>query len=135
MARTLNENMKDAGRAVSDAAKNVGETIAEGTAKAARAVKNATGIGEPAEGENVGVAGVKEHMKVIASCGTPVGVVDSVEGNNIKLTRKDSLDGQHHFVPTSWVDHVDSHVHLRMNSMETQHSWKNDSSCGCGTKH
>ncbi len=69
----------------------------------------------------------------IASCGTKVGVVDRVEGGAIKLTKNDSPDGQHHFVPTGWVDRVDNHVHLKMNSKEAELGWKSDAaSCGCG---
>ena len=131
MARTLNENMKDAGRAVTDAARNVGESIADGTQRATQAVKEMTGLG-PAEGSNVGVSGIKEHMKVLGSCGSSVGVVDAVENGAIKLTRKDSLDGQHHFVPFSWIDHVDNHVHLNMNAMETQNKWRAEGSSSCG---
>jgi hypothetical protein len=79
-------------------------------------------------------AGVKERMDVIASCGKKVGVVDHVEGGAIKLTTKDSADGQHHFIPAGWVDHVDTRVHLKKNSVETEQGWKADAaSCsGCG---
>ena len=80
----------------------------------------------------MGVAGIKERMDVVASCGKKVGVVDHVEGQTLKLTKNDSPDGQHHFIPFGWVDHVDSHVHLTKNSKETEQSWKSDaSSCGC----
>jgi hypothetical protein len=65
-------------------------------------------------------------MDVIASCGTKVGVVDHIEGGAIKLTKNDSPDGQHHFIPTGWVDHVDNHVHLKKNSKETEQGWKGD---------
>lgn len=86
------------------------------------------------EGKDMGVASIRERMDVIASCGKKVGVVDHVEGNTLKLTRKDSPDGQHHFIPTGWVDHVDSHVHLKKNSEETEKNWKPDAaSCGCGS--
>jgi len=85
------------------------------------------------EGTNVGIAGIKEHMDVIASCGKKVGVVDHLEGNAIKLTKKDSPDGQHHFLPVESVKCVDTHVHLTMNSQEAEQSWKSDAaSCGCG---
>jgi hypothetical protein len=61
-------------------------------------------------------------------------VVDHVEGGAIKLTKKDSADGQHHFIPAGWVDHVDAHVHLTKNSVEAEQGWKADaascSSCG-----
>ena len=55
-----------------------------------------------------------------------MGKVDHVEGGAIKLTRNDSPDGQHHFVPASWVDHVDNHVHLTKNADETKRNWKSD---------
>ncbi len=55
---------------------------------------------------------IREHMEVRDSVGVHVGTVDHVEGDRIKLTRNDSADGQHHYVPVSAVDHVDAHVHL-----------------------
>lgn len=79
-----------------------------------------------AEGSDAGVGGIRERMDVIASCGTKVGVVDHADAGVIKLTRKDSTDGLHHFIPTGWVDHVDSHVHLRKNSVETRQGWQSD---------
>ncbi len=75
---------------------------------------------------------IKERMDVIASCGKKMGVVDRVEGGAIKLTKKDSTDDMHHFIPLGWVDRVDSHVHLSKNSMETEVGWKTDAaSCAC----
>ncbi|TPG59031.1 DUF2171 domain-containing protein [Roseomonas nepalensis] len=50
---------------------------------------------------------IKEHMEVVGSCGNHVGVVDHVEGDRIKLTRKDSTDGQHHYLPLSAVASVE----------------------------
>lgn len=118
---------------IKDAAKNLGHKIAEGAENVVDFVKEKTGLGGPAEGTDAGVAGIKKHMNVIASCGKKVGVVDGIEGGAVKLTRKDSPDGNHHFIPVGWIDHVDSHVHLKKNSMETEQSWKSDAaSCGCG---
>lgn len=119
--------------AIKDTAKDMGHKIAEGAENAVEFVKEKTGMGCSAEGTNAGIAGIKEHMKVIASCGKTVGVVDHVEGSAIKLTKKDSPDGQHHFVPVGWIERVDSHVHLKKNSKETEEGWKSDAtSCGCG---
>jgi len=67
---------------------------------------------------------VKEDMDVVASCGTKIGVVDRVEGESIKLTKKDSPDGHHHRIPNTWLDHVDSHVHLNKNSEEAMREWQ-----------
>jgi hypothetical protein len=38
---------------------------------------------------------IKEHMEVIGAVGVHVGTVDKIEGNRIKLTRKDSGEGSH----------------------------------------
>ncbi|HUQ13271.1 MAG TPA: DUF2171 domain-containing protein [Novosphingobium sp.] len=55
---------------------------------------------------------IRKDMDVIGSDGTTLGKVDSVERERIKLTRKDSADGEHHYVPMDWVSRVDEHVHL-----------------------
>ena len=56
---------------------------------------------------------IVEHMEVYASDGTKIGTVDHMDGpDRIKLAKSTSPDGQHHYVPLSWVDHVDRHVHL-----------------------
>ncbi len=131
MAKTISEKMSDVGQSVSNAAKSVGSKIAQGAEDAVDFVKEKTGMGTP-EGNDVGAEGIKVHMNVIASCGKKVGVVDAVEQNSIKLTRKDSPDNQHHFIPLNWVSHVDSHVHLNRNSKEAAEGWQSSAaSCGC----
>lgn len=133
MVKTISEKMTDVGNTVTDAAKSVGSKIAQGAEKAVDFVKEKTGMGT-IEGDDVGVGGIREHMNVIASCGKKVGVVDGVEVNSIKLTRKDSPDDQHHFIPLSWISHVDNQVHLNRNSKEATEGWKcSAASCGCGT--
>jgi hypothetical protein len=131
MASTM-DKVADASHAVVDAAKNVGHKIADCTERTVEFVKEKTGISGPTEGTDSGIASIKEHMDVIASCGKKVGVVDEVGGGAIKLTKKDSLDGQHHFIPVAWVERVDSHVHLKKNSMETEQNWKSAAAaCVC----
>jgi hypothetical protein len=76
------------------------------------------------------VSDIRPQMDVISSCGCNMGKVDHLEGNAIKLTKKDSTDGQHHFIPTNWVDRVDNHVHLRKDAEETRQEWQpNAESC------
>ena len=131
----IKDKAVDAGQAVVDAAKTVGHKIAEGASAAAAFVKEKAGIGCAQSGEDAGVAGIKERMEVYASCGKKVGVVDHVVGDALQLTKGDSPDGQHHFVPTAWVGRVhENHVHLTKNSAETESGWKSDAaSCGtCG---
>ena len=54
---------------------------------------------------------IREHMKVIGSDRQLVGTVDKVEGNRIKLTKKDSGEGSHkghhHFIDKGLVADVE----------------------------
>ncbi len=133
MAESIKDKIVDAGKTVVDAAKRVGQAVSNEAGQAADFVAEKTGWAEAKEGASAGVAGIRDRMDVIASCGKKVGVVDHLEGGAIKLTKNDSADGQHHFIPTDWVDHVDSHVHLNRNSKQAVEGWKSDAStCGCG---
>ena len=55
---------------------------------------------------------IAKHMEVVGSDGLHIGTVDHVEGDRIKLTRRDSPDGAHHYVPLSDVVRTDDRVHL-----------------------
>jgi hypothetical protein len=50
---------------------------------------------------------IKEHMEVIGADGVHVGTVDKIEGDRIKLTKKDSGEsshkGHHHYVDRGLV--------------------------------
>jgi hypothetical protein len=48
-----------------------------------------------------------DHMQVKDVNGEHVGTVDHLEGDRLKLTRTDSPDGQHHYVPLSQVESMD----------------------------
>ena len=58
-----------------------------------------------------GTDDIREDMEVIGADGAHVGTVDRVEGNRIKLTRKDSgegsHEGHHHFVSLGLVAGVE----------------------------
>jgi hypothetical protein len=69
---------------------------------------------------------IHEHMEVFGSCGNKLGRVDHVEGNMIKLTRNGSSDGMHHFIPTSWVSHVDDKVHLDKSCVQAKQQWQSE---------
>ena len=60
---------------------------------------------------------IGEHMEVVGDDGGHVGVVDKVEGNRIKLTKKDDPTGEgvHHYLPLGAVAAVqDGKVKLMM---------------------
>ena len=46
---------------------------------------------------------IKEHMNVIGADGVHVGTVDHLDGERIKLTKGDSGDGRHHYLPAGLV--------------------------------
>ena len=59
----------------------------------------------------VDIAQIKEHAEVIGADGVHVGTVDHVEGDRIKLTKKDSgegsHEGHHHYISTGLVATVE----------------------------
>ncbi len=60
---------------------------------------------------------IHEHADVIGADGVHVGTVDKVDGNRIKLTKKDSGDGAHHFISMGLVAEVeDGTVRLSANA-------------------
>jgi hypothetical protein len=56
---------------------------------------------------------IREHMQVIDAEGAPVGKVDAIDGDRIKLTRDSSSagigthEGHHHFIPRGLVAQVE----------------------------
>jgi hypothetical protein len=64
---------------------------------------------------------IREHMEVVGADGVHVGTVDGIEGDRIKLARKDSgmgsHKGHHHYIPTSLIAEVEAdRVWLSANS-------------------
>ena len=58
-----------------------------------------------------GFEDIREHMEVIGADGVHVGTVDKIEGDRIKLTKKDSgqgdHEGHHHFISRGLVAEVE----------------------------
>lgn len=54
---------------------------------------------------------ITEHMKVVGAHGAPVGTVDRVVANRIKLTKADGGEGQHkghhHFISLALVSGIE----------------------------
>jgi hypothetical protein len=63
------------------------------------------------EGKHMSDSRIKEHMEVIGADGVHIGTVDKVEGNRIKLTKKDSGEGSHkghhHFIDKGLVADIE----------------------------
>jgi hypothetical protein len=142
MAETFQDKVEDAGHKISQAATKAGHVVGEKVEQAADWAKEKTHqvehrveeavhahshkTGTPLDqstGATGSVADIREHMDVYASCGTKVGKVDHVLGDQIKLTRTDSPDGKHHLIPTSWVAKVHDHVHLSKDHVTVQSQW------------
>jgi hypothetical protein len=79
---------------------------------------------KPEENPMISADQIREHMEVRGLDGAHIGTVDHMDGQSrIKLTRTDSMDGQHHYIPLDWVDHIDEHVHLSKNSDDVKRDW------------
>ena len=61
-----------------------------------------------------GIDDIREHMQVIGADGVPVGTVDHVDGDRIKLTRQDSgfgsHEGHHHYISRGLVAAIEGDV-------------------------
>ncbi len=106
-----------------ETAQKVGHRVQEATEKLEHKADELFG---QAHGTSNSIAAIREHMDVLGSCGNKLGRVDHVQGNMIKLTRNGSSDGQHHFIPTSWVNHVDDHVHLNKTCVQAKQDWDSE---------
>jgi hypothetical protein len=67
------------------------------------------------------ISQIKEHMEVIGADGAHVGTVDHLEGDRIKLTKKDSGEGSHkghhHYISTALVADIEGNqVRLSANA-------------------
>ena len=57
---------------------------------------------------------IKQHMEVSDGAGRHLGTVDEVEDDRIKLTRSDSADGAHHYVPIDDIEKIaDNRIYLK----------------------
>jgi hypothetical protein len=63
---------------------------------------------------------IKQHMEVIGADGVHIGTVDKIEGNRIKLTKKDSGEGSHrghhHYIDRGLVAGVEGNK-VRLSSI------------------
>ena len=54
---------------------------------------------------------LREHMEVIGADGVHVGTIDAIEGERIKLTKRDSAEGSHqghhHYLPLGLVAEIE----------------------------
>jgi hypothetical protein len=65
---------------------------------------------------------IKEHMPVVCSENGQFATVDHLEGDQIKLTK--DAQGQHHYIPQSWVTSVDDKVHIDRPGDQAMREWK-----------
>ena len=64
---------------------------------------------------------IKEHMEVVGADGLHVGTVDHLEGDDqIKLTRLDSADGEHHFLAVDLIDRVEDKIYLKVSAEDAE---------------
>ena len=68
---------------------------------------------------------IKPKMSVVCSNNGQFGVVDHIEGlDYIKLAKDEN--GQHHFIPLTWVTSVDDRVHVDRPGSRAMREWKTE---------
>jgi len=66
---------------------------------------------------------IKPGTPVCGSNGPQFAIVDHIEGTDQIKLRKDG-DGQHHYIPLSWVAKVDDKIHLDRPSDRAMREWR-----------
>jgi len=69
---------------------------------------------------------IKPNMPVVCSENGQFAVVDHLENGSIKL--KKDKNGQHHFIPLSWVRNVDQKVHIDRPGEQAMREWTTSAS-------
>jgi hypothetical protein len=68
---------------------------------------------------------IKEHMEIVGNDGEHIGIVDGIDPDGeIKLSRTDTPDRLHHFLPLETVEYVDDRVHLNRSSIRAMAEWR-----------
>jgi hypothetical protein len=67
---------------------------------------------------------IKPNMPVVCSNNGQFAVVDHMEGKATIKLNKDA-QGQHHFIPLSWVKSVDDKVHIDRPGNQAMREWTN----------
>jgi hypothetical protein len=65
---------------------------------------------------------IRPQMAVVGSDGGELPSVDHIEGRNSIALAKDD-QGQHHYIPLTWVQSVDDRVHLDHTRQEVEQEW------------
>jgi len=71
---------------------------------------------------------IQEHMEIVGSNDQFFAIVDNLEGDAIKITK--DAEGHHHYIPISWVSHVDTHVHLNVTGDQAMQQWTTEAPAG-----
>jgi uncharacterized protein (TIGR02271 family) len=81
--------------------------------------------GAPRSGLTSGFASrINDGMEVVGSDRQHVGIVDRVDGSNLKLKKMDSASaGQHHLIPIDWIAAVDTKIGLKTTAAEAKSRW------------
>ena len=83
------------------------------------------------QGQRDSLRRVNEHMEVVGSDVSHVGVVDKIRGDRILLTKSDSdAGGHHHSIPSRWIQSVDDKVMLRKTADEAKAHWRDEDQSG-----
>jgi hypothetical protein len=62
---------------------------------------------------------LRQGIPVIGADGATIGIVESIEGDTLRLRRGSTADGRGHRIPLAWIDRMDGGaVHLNQSRTE-----------------
>jgi len=75
---------------------------------------------------------IRERMKVVGSDGQPIGTVEKVEGNRVKLTNDDpSAKGQQRYIQLDSVASVQQNeIRMRQSAQDVKRQWQGGGATG-----
>lgn len=74
----------------------------------------------------VNITSIKPHMPVVCSEGGQFAVVDHIAGDNRTIKLAKDAAGTHHYIPVSWVTHVDGAVHVDRPGRQAMREWTSE---------
>jgi hypothetical protein len=72
------------------------------------------------------IGSIKPHMPVVCSEGGQFAVVDHMSSDNRTIKLGKDAQGEHHYIPISWVTKIDDAVHVDRPGRQAMREWSTE---------
>jgi hypothetical protein len=74
------------------------------------------------------IGSIKSHMPVVCSEGGQFATVDHMASDNRTIKLSKDANGDHHYIPISWVTKIDEAVHIDRPGQRAMGEWTGEAS-------